>query len=265
MLDRDFDSLLTRIADFTTRNRIVMSSIGSTNAVGKRIASFYHRNGEQLAQTVVIAMEQTAGRGRLGNRWSSPEGGIYVSLVLPDLDYNAMAVLPMRVATALCRQLDAILDRPCRVKWPNDMMVEGQKIGGILIETVGTHQHASAVIGFGVNYAASPMELGAGATCVLATSWQAPEKVEVTARLILALEEISSTPLEAAGVVEEYSQWSQHKMDEDILCRTASGAQSGRFLGFDERGFLRLLTSRGEELISAGEVLEGAGVGHHES
>jgi BirA family biotin operon repressor/biotin-[acetyl-CoA-carboxylase] ligase len=265
MLARDFDSLPPRLADLKTRNRVVMSSIDSTNTVGKRIATFYHRNREPLPQTAVIAIEQTAGKGRLGNRWSSPEGGIYASLILPDLDHERVALLPMRVATALCCHLDEILDRPCRVKWPNDLMVDGKKIGGILIETVGNHQRAAAVIGFGINYAESPVEFAGGATCVLAKSGQAPEKSVMTARLIQALEEISSRPSQAAEVVEEYSHWSQHEMDDVMLCRTASGSQSGKFLGFDNRGFLRLMTSGGEELISAGEVLEDTKVGHHES
>lgn len=171
----------------------------------------------------------------------------------------------MRVATTLCRELDSVLDAPCRVKWPNDLMVSGKKLGGILIETVGGAGSVAAVVGFGINYSADIPELAASATSVLSETADAPQLAEVAARSIRALETEMHQRVSAKEVVAEYSCWSSHDVDQEIRCRTTMGIRTGRFKGFDERGFLRLSTAAGEQLIPAGEVIEGAGAEHNES
>ena len=262
---RDFDSQLTAQAELRTPNRILFSSIDSTNGVGKRIASFYYRRGDALPPTVVVAMEQTSGKGRFGSRWLSPAGGIYISIVRPIRDRETLSTLPMRVATSLCRELDTILDAPCRLKWPNDLMVEGKKLGGILIETVGSRESLVAVVGFGINYLADLPELASTATAVAKEGADIPSLAEAAGRLIRMLETDISTRASTAEVVQEYSRWSLHELGQDIRCRTTRGTHTGRFMGFDERGFLRVLTATGERLISAGEIIEDEDARHHES
>jgi len=144
-------------------------------------------------------------------------------------------------------------------------MVNGKKVGGILIETVGRTGSVAAVVGFGINYSADIPELAATATTVLRETADAPPLAEVAASLIRALETEMQHRPSTTKVVAEYSCWSSHDVDQEIRCRTTMGIHTGRFKGFDERGFLRLSTAAGEQLIPAGEVIEGAGAGHHES
>lgn len=253
----DLDNQLATHCGLDTRNRILFSQIESTNAVGKKIASFYQRSGDHLTPTLLVALEQTAGRGRLGNQWLSPKGGIYTSLVRRIENRQSLRTLPMRVATGLCAELDPILKAPCRVKWPNDLMVEGKKVGGILIECVGDRDHLAAVVGFGVNYASDLAKLPSGATTLSREAEDLPSLAELTARLVGTVEAATLDEVNPVGIAEEYYRWSAHTLGQEIRCRTAAGSFSGNFLGFDDCGFLRLRTGSGEELISAGEIIEG--------
>jgi len=262
---RDFDSQLIGKARLRTRNRILFSSIDSTNGVGKRIASFYQRNGDALPSAVVVALEQTSGRGRLGNRWLSPPGGIYISIVRLVGEGETLSTLPMRVASTLCRELDTILDSPCRVKWPNDLMVNGKKVGGILIETVGRGESLAVVVGFGINYSADLSELSSTATAISQEADDIPSLAEVAGRLIRVLENDISRDASTAAVVREYSNWSLHDVGQEIRCRTTTGIHTGNFVGFDQRGFLRVATATGERSIPAGEIIEREEVRLHES
>ena len=66
-------------------------------------------------------------------------------------------------------------------------------------------------------------------------------------------------------VIEDYSRWSQHEIGQELRCRTLHESFSGTFLGFDRRGFLRLRTTTGDRLVTAGEIIEGEEANHHEA
>jgi BirA family biotin operon repressor/biotin-[acetyl-CoA-carboxylase] ligase len=110
--------------------------------------------------TVVTAREQTAGRGRQGRVWTAPEGkALLYSAVLRPLDERHL-LLPLSVPLAVCAAAEAL--RPaveCMVKWPNDVWLEGRKLGGILIEA--RPQDGWAVIGVGLNLSIAPEEFPA--------------------------------------------------------------------------------------------------------
>ena len=248
-----------------TRNRVFLSNVDSTNALGKRIAASYRGNGNLLPPTLMVALRQTRGRGRLGNRWLSPTGGIYVSLLHSLPETRSALQLPMTLAVALCRTIDPWVSAPCRVKWPNDLMVRGRKLGGILIELVGNATHTTVVMGFGINYSAELPELTDTATCLSRESVDLPPLPQVAAKLIDAVESKVGFPQHESELVDEYSRWSLHRFGEAMICRTAGGVYQGEFQGFDSRGFLLLRTSAGEVSISSGDIIEGVNREHHES
>lgn len=103
--------------------------------------------------TVVIASQQTAGRGQWGRQWSSPTGGLYLSVALaPDLPASQSFQLTLSSAWGIAM---ALRDRdiPVKLKWPNDLILEGRKLGGILTETkVRQEKIAHAVVGVGINW-----------------------------------------------------------------------------------------------------------------
>lgn len=114
------------------------------------------------AGTVVVAGRQTRGRGRLDHVWESPEGGLYLSVVLP-APSDHLSLLPLALGARVADALDRRFHVPIRVKWPNDLLVEGtagspgRKLGGILVDLVPSPRlGTAAVAGIGLNVAAEP-------------------------------------------------------------------------------------------------------------
>lgn len=105
------------------------------------------------AGTVVLARQQQAGRGQWSRPWCSPPGGAYLSLVLePDLPLTDGILLTLASAWGMVTALNT-LGIPVQIKWPNDLVLEGQKLGGILTEThTGSEALSMAVVGVGLNW-----------------------------------------------------------------------------------------------------------------
>ena len=103
--------------------------------------------------TLILAERQTAGRGRSGRAWASEErAGIWSTLIVRPTDEAALDVLSLRVGLAAARALEAFTDHDIRVKWPNDLMLDGGKLGGILIESRWREERVDWVaIGIGIN------------------------------------------------------------------------------------------------------------------
>ncbi len=138
----------TRTARFGRPFRF-LDEVGSTNDVAREWVAASAPEG-----AMVIALSQTAGRGRSGRAWISDAGaGLWFSLVLrPDLDYPQAGMVPLAMGFGLVLALRR-LGLPARLKWPNDIVVRGGKLGGTLVEgTVATGRLTTAVVGVGVNW-----------------------------------------------------------------------------------------------------------------
>ena len=255
-------------------NVAVLRSVGSTNALARRVVEEYHEEQLSPPPAALVAFEQTAGRGRHGAGWASPAGeGAWVTLVRPLDGADELPLLPLRVPVALADALDRHLPAasPCRIKWPNDLLVGGRKIGGVLLDAVtGTDEAAgAAVIGFGINHSQDEAALAGlggarGATSLaLAAGGDLPPLAELTWELIEAvLDELGREP-DRERAVERYRERSVHREGDALSCRLPEGRLEGSFLGFDERGFLRLeLTAAAggrrpgdEVVVTAGEIV----------
>jgi BirA family biotin operon repressor/biotin-[acetyl-CoA-carboxylase] ligase len=122
--------------------------VTSTNDVAKEIAG-----NSPEANLVIIAKTQTYGRGRLGRQWVSPIGGIWLSILLrPETTLKETGKLTIIAASAVARAIQHTLGLQAEVKWPNDILLDGRKVCGILAET-STKGDASgyAIIGIGIN------------------------------------------------------------------------------------------------------------------
>jgi len=126
----------------------LLESTTSTLDVAHRIAA----RGAP-AGSLVIANEQTAGRGRGGKSWqSSPGDGLWLTLIERPADTSGLGVLSLRVGLAAAEALDRFASEPIRLKWPNDLYVDEKKLGGILVEARWREQAVEYVaIGLGVN------------------------------------------------------------------------------------------------------------------
>lgn len=252
-------------------NLVLVSRADSTNRLARTIVAEYEQEAQHLHPLLLLAREQTGGRGRQGRAWSSPAGkGVYATRVLTVDDAELLQSLPLLVGVGLCRGLSRHLATPCRLKWPNDLVVETpggrRKIGGILIEALvrpGEGEGdpatvATAIIGFGINHGHEESELPETGTSLrlLAGGAPLPSLGEVTWDLVAALEReldhLGDLPYAVAG----YREHTVHRPGDAVSCRVGDGVVEGRFVGFDERGRL-LLERDGEELrLTAGEVIE---------
>ena len=238
-------------------NRVLFRTIDSTNAFARRLVEDLQLEGLRPRPTVIAALHQSQGRGRQGRSWSSPPGlGVSASLVVPLASRQALPVLPLLVAVALCTELNEALDGRCRLKWPNDLMVGGRKLAGVLIEVLGGGESGPlAVIGFGVNHGQRQNELpGDAATSLRMECGRLPSLPRVTGRLVTAVMAELEHLDQPGRAIERYRELSDHRAGERLRCRTGQGVVEGSFAGYDARGFLRLATPQGELLLPAGEI-----------
>jgi BirA family biotin operon repressor/biotin-[acetyl-CoA-carboxylase] ligase len=212
--------------------------------------------------TVVIAETQTGGRGRLGRQWHSPPGvNLYCSLVLrPSVP---LAVMPCLALVAGLAVADAVSDvAPLRpgLKWPNDVLVDGRKVAGVLTEVEAEVERVHHVIaGIGVNLNGGPEdfppELAAKATSLRLASGHHVNRAAFTAGLLAALE-ARYTRFLADGFAAMRSEWEAYSSltGKEVRVTAPEGEVTGRVLGIDDDGTLRLAGPRGELRVVGGEV-----------
>jgi BirA family biotin operon repressor/biotin-[acetyl-CoA-carboxylase] ligase len=161
---------------------------GSTNDIARKLAQSGAANA-----TLVIAEEQQAGRGRGSRSWASPPGvGLWCSFILRDLEPIATGILPLRVALAVSRALDAWTGTRVLVKWPNDLLLGGRKLGGILCEASWDgHRLDHVVVGIGLNLLQGvddfPQPIRASATSLRVNSERPVSRFEVAGDVVSAM------------------------------------------------------------------------------
>lgn len=210
----------------------------------------------------VLADEQTAGRGRHGRHWVSPPGNLHLSVVLDAGAAPAPGALALLAGLAVAEALAPVLPAAValRLKWPNDLVADGRKLGGVLVEA-GTRRDggAWAVAGIGVNLVAHPEDAGRPATS-LAALGALPPAPETLAAAILARLAHWSARARAAGFGAVLAAWQRHAgpPGAPITVRLPAGPVSGRYAGLDADGALLVALEDGRtRRIVTGEVFAG--------
>src|SRR5207253_2331573 len=135
----------------TIESLALIPRVASTNAVARRVVTECIDHELSLPQAMIIAREQFAGRGRNQRSWSSPAGkGIYATTLL-SRPLSELPVIPMAIANIVASFLREVFAIDARIKWPNDVLVNGRKIAGILIEARIQEQRTYLLVGTGVN------------------------------------------------------------------------------------------------------------------
>jgi BirA family transcriptional regulator, biotin operon repressor / biotin---[acetyl-CoA-carboxylase] ligase len=206
----------------------------STNERARELAASGAPHG-----TLVTADEQTAGRGRQGREWTAPpRSALLMSVVLRELD----ELLPLAAAVAVADALQA----EARIKWPNDVWIDGRKVAGILVE--GRPQEGWAVLGIGLNVTTPDFraELAETATS-LRLSGVETDTESVLASVLHQLERWLG-----AGHDEVLAEWRSRDALKGQRVRWASG--EGIAGGIDDSGALLVETGDGRVTLDAGEV-----------
>lgn len=241
-------------------NLVVLPVVDSTNRMARAIVREYEAEEQSLRSLLILALEQSGGRGRHGRNWSSPAGkGVYASRVLTVEDAGVLQSLPLLVGIGLCRALDPFLPAPSRLKWPNDILVEGRKIGGILIEAmVQPELESRAILGFGINHGHEAGDLPETGTSVLLQGRSGCSDVsleELTWKLVEGVERELAHLGDLDYAVAAYRELSVHRPGDRISCRVGDRTVEGTFTAIDELGRL-VLEADGEEMrVSSGEVI----------
>ncbi len=213
--------------------------------------------GEGLA---VLARRQTAGRGTQGRAWASPAGNLYLSVLLrPAEPARLLGLYALLGAVAVVRALAALLPAPdaLSLKWPNDVLLHGRKLAGLLAEGAASADGTIdfLVLGIGVNLAVAP-DLPDRPTACLAEC-APPPAPEAAARAILETLTAWRARWEADGfapVRQEWLRWGPAPGTK-LRLRVGGAVRSGRFAGIDDQGGLLLATPEGVAAFAAGEVL----------
>ncbi len=232
--------------------RHVLASVDSTNTHAKELAAQGAPEG-----TLITAHEQTAGRGRHGNTWQSLEGNLFASIILrPAISATDVGQLSFLIAVALADTLKSVLPATANLglKWPNDILLDGRKCAGILLESEGGNQAALpwVVAGMGVNLAVAPE--GAVALPDVGAPKIAPQAFLDVFEPVLS-GWYARWQGEGFGAVQ--AAWSMHAINhgKQIRVRLTREDLSGVFEGIDMHGALRLrLADDSLRLISSGEV-----------
>ncbi|MCH8111397.1 MAG: biotin--[acetyl-CoA-carboxylase] ligase [Proteobacteria bacterium] len=232
--------------------------LDSTNDEAKRQAAQGAPNG-----TVIVARRQTAGRGRRGRGWESPEGNLYATLLLrPDYGPQQAAQLSFVTALALADTVRGILPAKKRVelKWPNDVLVKGRKISGILLEAApGGGGLDWVVIGCGINIVSHP-KLARGKATSLMAEGASPPTLDSVLEIFLQALHGGIARWQAKGFAPVREDWltSAHGVGQSIVVRLPGETLRGTFAALDENGALELeLAAGGQRLVTGGEVYFG--------
>ncbi|MFL4470854.1 biotin--[acetyl-CoA-carboxylase] ligase [Tateyamaria armeniaca] len=238
--------------------RCVLAQVDSTLSEAARIAP------DLSGPTWILAHRQTAPRGRRGRPWTMPVGNFAATLVMPLAEPPGQAALrSFVVSLALYEAFVAATGRAeaFALKWPNDVLLRGGKVAGILLETIATGGRTSHLaIGVGINLATAPdvAEVEAGATRPVAL--RSELAVDIAAEDFLDLLAQSYARFEDQFVTYGFAPirtaWLAHaaRLGEPITARTTRDVHHGTFADVDDSGQLVLETQHGRMTIPAGDV-----------
>jgi BirA family biotin operon repressor/biotin-[acetyl-CoA-carboxylase] ligase len=205
--------------------------------------------------TVVIAGIQTAGKGRIGRSWLSPQGNLAMSIILKPPLKN-LPHLVMIASLAVVRAIKQVASLEAHIKWPNDIKLNGRKVCGILIENEVTGGSVNfAVIGIGINVNLNPLDFQEIADIATSLSHEAGREIildDLTCRL---LSELESLYLEAQAGAPVYKEWQENMetLGRRIKVNMGKTVEQGKAETITENGNLILRRADG----SVAEIIVG--------
>ena len=243
-------------AEHIGREIIIYDSVDSTNDIAKRLVDKSDKEG-----TVILANSQTQGKGRQGRTWHSEENvGVYLSTLLKtSLPPEQISKIALVAGVALVQAINEFSRARAYLKWPNDILLNGKKVAGILTEYCKKEAHSEVILGIGinVNHARFPIALQHIATSMAMENGDIFERLPLITFLLNRLDQEYQSFLNK-GLSPTVTKWN---LNSDMFGKHISltkGTQTffGTAMKLDEEeGSLILLTDNGEEIaFDSGEV-----------
>ena len=240
-------------------NLVWLAEADSTNMVAARLVTAWaDDDDDRLGDTLVVAGTQTAGRGRGDHVWESPVGGLYATW-LGWIEVADLSWLPIAAGVCLAEAIEgAVPGLAPRLKWPNDVLANGGKLGGVLCQSRTRGGDAWVSVGIGVNVEAAP-KLANGdaipAACLRGHGLAGAGDAAIWAITGVIAAGLRPTLARRHDLVAEWLRRTVHRPGDVLRLRTGDGVLRGAFVGMSEDGRLELEVDGGTRQISAGELV----------
>lgn len=238
------------------RHIVYRERVDSTNNVAKKLADEGAPEG-----TIVVAEEQTGGRGRINRSFLSPFAkGVWFSLILrPNIPPMEVSKMTLLAAVAVARAIRHHGLTDCGIKWPNDILVKGRKMVGILTELNGSAEKVNYIImGIGVNTGITAEDLPKDLQSIVTSFAREGVRVSRLALLETLLKEIEGLYQTVCrdGFAPVLAEWRALScmLGQDVTVTSIDKTFSGKAVDIDENGNLLVATSEGVEVVMAGDI-----------
>lgn len=261
---------LVKTPDILSKNELV--SIRKTKWVGTEICYFdvtdsTNTQAKSLGEgdapngTLVVAEKQESGRGRRGRSFESPAGtGIFMTLLLrPEIEPQNASMLTLVSALAVAKGIEHMVDLPVQIKWPNDIVINGKKVCGILTEMSAQMDYVNyIVIGIGINVGNEefPEEIKDVATSIYLESGKHVNRAMLIEKIWEEFEdyyELYEKTQDLSSLVKEYDSYLVNR-GQKVRVLDSKEPYEGKAMGITDRGELIVDTWEARRLVSAGEV-----------
>lgn len=230
--------------------------VDSTNTKAQQLAEDGYPDG-----TLVVAEQQDAGKGRRGRGWESPRGaGIFMTILLkPQIAPNNASMLTLVAALAVASAVTEQTGHPAGIKWPNDIVMNGKKICGILTEMSAQSDYINHVvtgIGINVHNASFPEEISHMATSLLLETKRHYNRAALIEKVLEQFEHYYAVFMKTEGLGELVREYNGYlvNMHQSVRVLDPKEPFDGKAMGITPRGELIVDTWESRRLVSAGEV-----------
>ena len=236
-------------------------TIDSTQNFAIKIASNTIENG-----TVIISQKQTSGRGRFGRKWLSPQGGIWLSIVLhPTFDISVITLFPIAASLALANAIEKTFQIDSKLKWPNDVTIKGKKVAGMLVDaSIESNKIEYLVLGVGINFQVNPKQLEKslkktenfyGITSLIDKN-ENQSPILLVQNFLNELENIIEllNKEKRKIIIKNWTKKSS-SVGKNITISTFSGKINGKAIKLDDDGALVIKNSKNTQRVLAGDLI----------
>lgn len=240
-------------------NVVVFERVDSTHACALRLIEQAETEELVLPATLIVAGEQERGQGRSGRTWASPPGGLYLSWIAAGLDSESLGQLPIIAAAAAYEAVSRLGIKSAVIKWPNDLLVAGRKLAGLLVHA-RRGDSSWAVVSVGINLEHAPKitdgsDVATTSVAERLARGRATEWAEAIIRVVV--EELTEGIAAPEKPLATWRKRLLHEPGDAMVVRIGDGSKiRGVLTGLTDEGHLRLDCDGQERIIAAGDVIE---------
>ena len=243
------------------RQAYYFDSIDSTQSQALKMADGAENNG-----SIIVAAKQTGGRGRSGRKWVSPQGGIWISIILqPKFDISITTLFPIASSLALSIAIERIFSIKPELKWPNDIMIKGKKVAGMLVDvSLESNKIESLVLGVGINFDVNVKQIekslkGTSNFYGVASLRDQKHKIkpiQLVQTFLVELEKIYNA-LNSKQTKKIISEWTKRSstIGKNIELNTGDTKIKGKAIKIDDDGSLIVSKNNNTHKVIAGDII----------